>query len=60
MDIKNIIGKVDGTKVLKVGAMVLGVAGMLVSNIIEENNQKSLKDELKKELMKELTSTDEK
>lgn len=58
MDIKNILNKVDGTKVLKVGAAVLGVAGVLLSNIIEENNQKTLKNELKDELIKELTSTD--
>lgn len=58
MDIKNILNKVDGAKALKVVAAVLGVGGVLISNIIEENNQKALKSQLKDELMKELTSTD--
>lgn len=58
MDIKNILNKVDGAKALKVVAAVLGVGGVLLSNIIEENNQKALKGQLKEELMKELTSTD--
>lgn len=51
------IGKfeVDSKNLLKVGASVVGIAGMLLSNIVAANDQKKMKDDLKDEIMKELT-----
>lgn len=47
--------KMDPTKVLSVTATLLGVAGTLLSNKVDANNRKAMKEELKKELMRELT-----
>lgn len=51
------IGKfeVDSKNLLKVGASVVGIAGMLLSNVVAANDQKKMKDDLKDEIMKELT-----
>lgn len=46
--------KIDSTKVLGIAVTVLGVAGTLLSNKVEENKMKDLKSELKDELMKEI------
>ena len=56
MDIKNLISKVDGKKVLSVAVTGLGLALTLLNNKVESNNRQALKDELKDELLKELTS----
>ena len=56
MDIKNLIGKVDGAKVLSIAVTALGVAGTLLSTKVESNNRKALKDQLKQELIDELTN----
>lgn len=46
--------KIDSTKVLGLTVTVLGLAGTLLSNKIEENKMKDLKSELKDELLKEI------
>lgn len=46
--------KIDSAKVISVAAGVLGIASMLVSNIKASNDQKSMKAELKEEIMKDL------
>lgn len=46
--------KIDSTKVLGIAVTVLGVAGTLLSNKVEENKMKDLKSELKDELLKEI------
>lgn len=47
--------KFDGTKVLSVAVAALGIAGTLLSNKVDSNNRKAMKDELKKELLDEIT-----
>ena len=49
---KNI--KIDSTKVLGIAVTVLGVAGTLLSNKVEENKMKELKSELKDEILKDI------
>lgn len=46
--------KIDSTKVLGIAVTVLGIAGTLLSNKVEENKMKDLKSELKDELIKEI------
>ena len=46
--------KIDSAKVISVAAGVLGLASMVVSNIKASNDQKSMKAELKEEIMKDL------
>lgn len=46
--------KIDSNKVLGLAVTILGVAGTLLSTKVEENKMKSLKSELKDELMKEI------
>lgn len=46
--------KMDPTKILSIGVTLLGIAGTLLSNKVESNNRKIMKDELKKEIMKEI------
>ena len=55
MDIKNLISKIDGKKVLSVGVTFLGVAGTLLSTKVDSNNREALKNQLKEELMQELS-----
>lgn len=45
--------KIDSTKVLGIAVTVLGVAGTLLSNKVEENKMKDLKNELKDEILKD-------
>ena len=47
--------KFDPTKLLPVASMALGLAGMVVSNIMKNNETKTMKTELKDEIIKELT-----
>ncbi len=49
--------KMDMTKLLPVAVTLLGVAGTLLSNKVDSNNRKTMKAELKEELMKELSKT---
>lgn len=46
--------KFDSKKVLPVVSMVIGAAGMLLSNKIDSNNRENMKAELKEELLKDL------
>lgn len=49
---KNI--KIDSTKVLGIAVTVLGIAGTLLSNKVEENKMNELKSELKDEILKDI------
>lgn len=55
MDIKNLISKIDGKKVLSIGVTVLGIAGTLLSSKVDSNNRETLKAQLKDELLQELS-----
>ena len=55
MDIKKLISKIDGKKVLSVGVTFLGVAGTLLSSKVDSNNRETLKAQLKEELLQELS-----
>jgi hypothetical protein len=46
--------KIDSTRVLGIAVTVLGVAGTLLSNKVEENKMKDLKNELKDEILKDI------
>ena len=46
--------KIDSTKVLGIAVTVSGVAGTLLSNKVEENKMKDLKNELKDEILKDI------
>lgn len=46
--------KIDPTKSLSIGMVVLNVAGVLLSSIVHKNETKAMKSELKDELMKEI------
>ena len=46
--------KIDSTKVLGIAVTVLGVAGTLLSNKVEENKMKERKSELKDEILKDI------
>lgn len=46
--------KIDSTKVLGIAVTVLGIAGTLLSNKVEENKMKELKSELKDEILKDI------
>lgn len=47
--------ELDKTKALGFAVTILGVAGTLLSGILQKNEQKELKEDLKKELLKELS-----
>lgn len=53
MNMKEI--KIDPKKVLSIGVTVLGVAGTLLSSKVEANNRQTMKEELKNELLNELS-----
>ena len=46
--------KIDSTKILGIAVTVLGIAGTLLSNKVEENKMKELKSELKDEILKDI------
>lgn len=48
--------KIDAAKLLSIGVTVLGVAGTLLSSVVESNNRKSMKAEITEEVLKELTT----
>ena len=48
--------KVEPAKLLKVGAIVVGLAGTLLANAVAANDQQKMKDDLKKELLDELAA----
>lgn len=41
--------------VLKIATLVLGVAGMVIGNLKDEKDRQELKEELKKELLDEIS-----
>ena len=47
--------KIDSKKVLKIGSMVIGIAGLLIGNLVSKNDRDDLKCELKDEILKELS-----
>ena len=47
--------EVDTNVILKVGATVATLAGMLMSNKVAANDQMKLKEELKSEILKDLS-----
>lgn len=55
MDIKNLINKIDGAKVLSVGVTLIGVIGTVLSSKVDSNNRKIMKDQLREELLQELS-----
>lgn len=55
MNIMEQLKKVDKKKVLSVAVTGLGLAVTLLSGKVESNNREALKDELKKDLLKELS-----
>lgn len=48
--------KIDPAKALSVGVTVLGLVGTLLTNKVEANNRKAMKEEILNELKKEVTS----
>jgi hypothetical protein len=52
MELKKI--KIDSKKLLSGASLVLGIAGMLVSNKVQANDRNTMKSELKEELLKEM------
>ena len=48
--------KFDGATLLNVGVTALGIVGTLLSTKVESNNRKTMKSELKEELLKELSA----
>lgn len=46
--------KFDTSKILSLAVTILGVAGTLLSNKVESDNRKAMKDELLNELKKDL------
>lgn len=56
MQMKKFNIKIDPAKALSWGVTGLGIVLTLLSNKVDDNNRKALKDELKGELLKELSS----
>ena len=50
--------KIDSAKVLSLVVTGLGVAGTILSSKVQSNDRKAMKEELKNELLKELSSSD--
>lgn len=48
---------IDPTKILGVTVTVLGVVTTILQSKADDNNRKAMKEELKKEIFDELTST---
>lgn len=47
--------KMDSAKALSIAVTVLGVAGTLLSNKVQANDRKAMKEELKRELLDEIS-----
>lgn len=50
--------KIDGKKALKIGSTVIGVAGLLIGNLVSKNDRDDMKNELKDEILKEISKPD--
>lgn len=48
--------KIDMGKILGIGTIALGIASTILSNAKEKNDQKLLKKEITKEVLKDLSS----
>lgn len=48
--------KIDSKKALKVVGMAISVAGLLISNLVNKNDRDDLKNELKDEILKEVSN----
>lgn len=44
----------DSKKALKIGSTVIGIAGLLISNLVSKNERDEMKEELKQELLDEM------
>lgn len=49
--------KMDSAKALSIAVTALGIIGTILSNKVESDNRKSMKSELKEEIMKELAKS---
>lgn len=49
--------KIDGKKALKIGSTVIGVAGLIIGNLVNKNDRDDLKSELKEEILKEMSKS---
>lgn len=49
--------KIDSTKALSIIVTVLGVMGTLLSNKVDMDNRNAMKDELRKEILDELSKS---
>lgn len=47
--------KVNIGKIATIASTVLGVAGVLLSNVVDKNNRSEMKDEIKAEILKEIS-----
>lgn len=47
--------KIDSKKALKIGSTVIGVAGLLIGNLVSKNERDEMKEELKQELLDEIS-----
>lgn len=50
--------KIDSKKAIKIGSFVIGVAGLVINQLASKNERNEMKDELKNEIVKELSSKD--
>lgn len=50
--------KIDGKKALKIVSTVIGVAGLLIGNLVTKNDRDDMKNELKDEILKEIAKSD--
>lgn len=48
--------KIDSSTALRVGSTVIGIAGLLIGNLVSKNDRAEMKAELKEEILKDLTS----
>lgn len=46
--------KVNISKIATVASTILGVAGVLLSNVVDKSNRNEMKDEIKTEILKEI------
>lgn len=47
--------KIDSKTALKVGSTVIGIAGLLIGNLVSKNERDEMKEELKQELLDEIS-----
>lgn len=47
--------KFDSKKAVKIGSFAIGVASLLISNLVSKNERAEMKGELRDEILKELS-----